>query len=237
MLNLLRAHRNNNVSAHARKVLLISIPLPIMRGMYKKIFCTMILSGSVLLTSCAVVPPPKNTENLCSIFTEYPTWYWDTENAARRWDVNIGTQMSIIYAESHFNADITPPREKLLGFIPWFHPTTAFGYSQALDHTWRDYQRNTTSYAANRNSFADSTDFIGWYTDSTRHALHTDYLSAGDLYLAYHEGLAGYRAHSYLRKPWLVKLSEEVQWRANIYNAQLETCSRRLPKKPWYWWG
>lgn len=202
-----------------------------------RILTLSIISLASLLTSCATVPPPRDPNDVCAIFKEYPTWYWDTENAAYRWDVNIGTQMSIIYAESHYSADVAPPRKKLLGFIPWSRESTAFGYSQALDHTWRNYQRSTASYAANRNSFADSTDFIGWYTTTMRHSLHTNYLSAGDLYLAYHEGLIGYERRSYLRKAGLVKLSEEVQWRANLYNEQLEMCAHRLPKKPWYWWG
>ena len=40
--------------------------------------------------------------------------------------------MSFVYQESSFKADARPEREKILGFIPWFRPSSAVGYSQAL---------------------------------------------------------------------------------------------------------
>ena len=71
--------------------------------------------------------------------------------------------MSFVYQESSFKADAKPERDKLLGVIPWFRPSTAVGYSQALTKTWEDYKDETGNNRANRKNFDDSADFIGWY--------------------------------------------------------------------------
>jgi hypothetical protein len=68
--------------------------------------------------------------------------------------------MSFVYQESSFQSDARPEREKLLGFIPWFRPSTAVGYSQALVNTWEDYKDETGNTRASRKDFADSADFI-----------------------------------------------------------------------------
>ena len=56
-------------------------------------------------------------------------------------------------------------REKLFGIIPWLRPSTAKGYSQALDETWEQYIDETGNTWARRGSFSDSADFIGWYAE------------------------------------------------------------------------
>ena len=168
------------------------------------------------------------------MFEQYPSWYWATKEAQHNWGVSPGTQLAIMYQESHFNPSIRPPRRYLLGFIPWFRPTTAFGYTQSLDHTWRRYQHATHSYAANRDDFSDATDFIGWYAYTMRTRLKVPFVSAEDFYLAYHEGTGGYIRKTYLKKPWLIQVARGVQRRADMYNAQIRRCAYRLPSKPWY---
>jgi len=52
-------------------------------------------------------------------------------------------------------------------------------------------------------------------------------------YLAYHEGHGGFRAKSYLKKPWLIKVAQKVKKRAGQYGTQLKRCKAEL-EKPWY---
>jgi hypothetical protein len=91
-----------------------------------------------LLSSCTELPP-KDTDNLCSIFREKNQWYDDAKQAAQRWGVSVPVLMAIMSQESNFVADAKPPRTWLLGFIPWFRPSSAYGYAQALDGTWADF--------------------------------------------------------------------------------------------------
>ena len=50
--------------------------------------------------------------------------------------------------------------------------STAKGYAQALDSTWRSYLQHNNLKQANRSSFASATDFIGWYLHMLSHNLH-----------------------------------------------------------------
>ncbi len=179
-------------------------------------------------------PPPRNNKNVCSIFKQYPSWYWDASKVRKRWGVPISVQMAIIYQESRFQATAKPARKKILWVIPWTRPTSAYGYSQAVDGTWKRYQKHTGKHGADRDTFSDAVDFIGWYASLVHRRLGISKRNARDLYLAYHEGLGGYSSGSYLKKQWLVRVANGVSTRAAIYRKQLLICEKKLPQKSWW---
>ena len=78
--------------------------------------------------------------------------------------------MAFVKQESAFVHNAKPPRKYALGFIPWGRLSSAYGYSQALDGSWDDYQDATGSWGR-RTSFEDSLDFMGWYMDQTQKEL------------------------------------------------------------------
>src|SRR5690606_28715647 len=78
-----------------------------------------------LLTGC-VTQPPRNINNVCHIFREYPKWYSDTLSVQHRWRVPVAVQMAILHQESKFNATAQPPRTHLFWVIPWTRPSTAY---------------------------------------------------------------------------------------------------------------
>ncbi|OGT30939.1 MAG: hypothetical protein A3E87_08140 [Gammaproteobacteria bacterium RIFCSPHIGHO2_12_FULL_35_23] len=187
-----------------------------------------------LLTSCAP-SPPNNIENICSIFKQYPSWYWDASSVQAEWGLPISVLMAIIYQESQFRANAAPPREKLLWIIPWKRPTSAYGYSQAINGTWKNYQLDTGRMSSNRDAFGDAASFVGWFTYQAHIKVGIPMNNAFELYLAYHEGIGGYQLKTYRSKPWLVTVAHKVQLRAQVYRAQLILCKNSLPKKPWWW--
>lgn len=172
--------------------------------------------------------PPKNQENICRIFREKEDWYQATLASARRWGVPIAVQMSIINQESSFVADAQPPRPLILGFIPWFRSSSAYGYPQAQDEAWADYQRQSGNGWADREDFADSCDFVAWYCAVSRNKLGLSTSDANSLYLAYHEGHGGFQRNSHLSKQWLLNTAQKVHQRALRYDAQLATCRQEL---------
>ncbi|OAJ34831.1 transglycosylase SLT domain-containing protein [Piscirickettsia salmonis] len=188
-----------------------------------------------MLAGCATAPP-QNINNICSIFREYPKWYWAAKDSRKKWGVPISAQMAIIYYESHFRYDARPPRTTLLGFIPWSRPTSAYGYAQATDGTWATYQRSTGNSRASRTDFADAIDFVGWYANRSYSRLGIAKNNAYSLYLAYHEGDGGYRKRTYLKKRWLLAKAHQVRNKANSYYHQLIQCESSLPKKSWWFW-
>jgi hypothetical protein len=182
----------------------------------RKIVILVLLS---LLTACANLPP-KNTENICSVFREKDGWYEDAQRTFKRWGVPIPVQMAIMHQESHFVADAQPPKSWFLGS----RPSSAYGYAQALDGTWDQYLKSAANSGADRDKFADASDFIGWYCDISANRLGVSRWDAKSLYLAYHEGHGGFQRKSHLSKPWLMRVADKVSRRASLFQGQLAGC-------------
>lgn len=193
-----------------------------------------LLVAAVLLAGC-VTAPPRTTSNICDIFYEKDDWFDDADHAFDRWGAPIHVQMAIIHQESRFIGDARPPRKRLLWFIPWTRVTSAYGYSQALDSTWDWYKRDSGNGWADRDSFADATDFVGWYIAKSHAELGLSKWNAYGQYLAYHEGQAGYRRGTYKGKSWLQRAAGRVNARAGRYAQQLQGCRNDL-ENPGYWW-
>ncbi len=186
-----------------------------------------VLGSLLLLASCATAPP-RDIDDACALFDQYEGWFADANTASQRWGVPLPVLLAIIRQESAFQADARPPRAWYLGFIPGPRPSSAYGYSQALDGTWDDYIAATGRHGADRDQFDDAVDFIGWYVNETARrngiAKHDVYHQ----YLAYHEGQGGFARRTYRNKPWLMKRASQVGQQAARYRAQLDRCKPRL---------
>ena len=188
----------------------------------------------VLVFSCSCATPPKNTKNLCEIFDEKGGWYKDAKRAYRRWGSPIPVMMAMMHRESSFKRKVKPPRKRILWIFPGPRPSTAYGYSQALETTWNIYKRETGRYGADRNDFDDAIDFLGWYNHKSHKECGIKPDDAYALYLAYHEGQGGFNRGTYKNKAWLKKAANEVASRARYYSKQLQGCQKRL-EGPWWW--
>ncbi len=193
-----------------------------------------LLTFSVLFVTGCATAPPQNPNNLCSIFKEKPGWHKSALSAEKKWGVPVHVPMSIIYQESSFKHDARPPKKYILGFIPNGRESTALGYSQALDGTWREYQRSTGNYGS-RTSFHDSMDFIGWYVSKTHRINKVSKWDAYAQYLNYHEGQGGYKKRTYAKKPWLVQVAKKVDRRSKTYSKQYASCKKSLSRGGWFW--
>lgn len=186
-----------------------------------------------LLVSGCVTPPPRDMNNVCNIFRQYPEWYRDTKDVEARWKVPVHVQMAIMHQESRFDAQAKPPRTKILWIIPWKRPSTAYGYAQALDGTWDLYKRTNGGLFSSRTRFSDGVDFIGWYANEAHRRAGVSRSDAYELYLTYHEGAGGYMRKTHLNKPWLIQVAHKVSARAQVYQAQLARCKQSL-SRAWY---
>lgn len=176
---------------------------------------------------------PKNLGNACSIFEENRSWFRAAADAEKRWGVPISVSMAFIYQESAFRSRAKPARSRILWIIPGPRPSNAYGYAQALDSTWADYQRSTGNSRAKRSSFDDAVDFVGWYNANSYRRNNIALHNARDLYLAYHEGNTGFERRSYADKQWLIDTAGRVQGNADRYQAQIDVCAEELGKN---WW-
>lgn len=190
----------------------------------------------VLLLSACATTPPTNPDNLCDIFFEKDGWYEQAKRTEQRWGVPIHVKMAIMRHESSFRHNAKPPRYYFLGFIPWGYISTAEGYSQALDGTWAWYKRENKHHRANRRSFDDSLDFIGWYVHTSKRQIGLSFDDAYSHYLAYHEGQTGFKKGTWKAKPNVQRYAQRVAATANSYKSQLNSCREGLDNRgPWWW--
>lgn len=192
------------------------------------------LFAAALLAGCSA-NPPRDPDNLCSIFRENSDWYEAALDMNKRWGTPIQVPMAIMYQESGFRHDAQPPMRWFLGVIPYGRASSAYGYSQAKTVTWDHYQRETGNGWSSRDDFADAIDFVGWYTNKTHQITGVSKWDARDQYLAYHEGWGGYRQGSYKHKAWLMRVADKVDRRARRYAGQYKQCRNDLDSGGWFW--
>lgn len=185
---------------------------------------TLILILLVAACGSSNYAPPRNLDNACSIVQQRPTYLRAMQRTENRWGVPVAVQMATIYQESKFIGNARTPHQFALGVIPMGRQSSAYGYGQALDGTWEEYQREHGGNRARRDDIHDATDFMGWYFTKSREDLGIPLHDARNQYLAYHEGRAGFARGSYRHKGWLLDVSNAVALRAVMYDTQLKTC-------------
>ena len=197
----------------------------------KKTLSAAIVSSSMVLSGCSTIggllnpfddggtPPPSQFANACKILDEREAWQEPVFEAAHKWGVSPGTILSFMRQESSFRHDARPldgqgrPR------------SSALGYSQALDGTWRDYEQ--VNGRGDRTDFADAADFIGWYLNVINRVVGVSRDNVRDLYLAYHDGPGGFQRGTWRSKGWLIDVAGRVESIALTYDEQLTGCHPR----------
>ena len=168
---------------------------------------------------------PAFLDDACAILRDRRGYGRAFAATERKWGVPVHVQMAIIHQESKFVSDARTPFRYALGVIPFGRQSSAYGYSQALDGTWKEYLAEE-GRGARRDRIRDATDFMGWYMDKSRRELGIPMTDARNHYLAYHDGRTGYRRGTWKRKGWLVNVSGKVAQRSAMYQGQLQSCPR-----------
>jgi len=182
----------------------------------------------VVVASCGSKssgPAPSKLDNACSILRERPEYRGAFRTAERRWGVPMHVQMATIHQESKFDPKARTPFRYVLSVIPMGRQSSAYGFSQALDGTWEEYQRKQRRFGARRDNINDAADFIGWYMSQSNRELGIRMNDTRNQYLAYHEGRTGYKRQTYRSKAWLIAVADKVQARGQTYQRQLQRCA------------
>jgi hypothetical protein len=194
------------------------------RNNFLKIVPVLLLMA--LCASCAT--PPRHINDVCAVFDQRDGWFNDWRAAATRAEKRYGVPVPVLMAtlrkESGFKAHARPPRTKLFGFIPWTRPSSAYGFSQALNGTWDQYKRESGNFAARRSSFADAADFVGWYHAKSAANLGIARNDTYNLYLAYYLGWTAYSRGDWKSQPGVQSYARATAEMANRYAGQLQGC-------------
>jgi len=184
------------------------------------------LVGLLALSACAGKPDRIN--DVCAVFAQNngwtSNWQRSANRASRKHGIPAHVLMATIRMESGFDGRARPPRKKILGFIPGKHISTAYGYSQALDGTWAEYQRETGDWSARRTNFADAVDFVGWYHGKSVRTLGIAPHDTYNLYLAYYSGHAGYARGSWRSNSAIQSYAKRTSDMAGRFAGQMQSC-------------
>lgn len=194
------------------------------------IICLPLLAS--MLVACAS-SPPSSVADICQVFEDRRAWYRAAKAAERRWNVPMSVNMAFIYQESSFRARAKPERNRFLWIFPGRRPSSAYGYAQALDETWQEYEEKSGNSRASRRNFEDAIDFVAWYNANSTRISNIANDDAMHLYYAYHEGNGGFQRGSYRDKPWLLDAAGRVQANSSRFALQLDSCRRELDKN-WF---
>lgn len=189
--------------------------------------------AAVILSACAGTAP-REQQNICRVLDQHPRWYDYAVDAEESWGVPKHILFSFVHFESSFRSNAKPPRDWFL-FIPLPRKSSAYGYAQAQDPAWDEYRDETgAGWFSDRDDMKDALDFIGWYNRRSSDELGISLWDPRNLYLAYHEGRAGYRSGAWRSKPQLLDVAERVDRQAREYGAQLRQCEDRFKCDAWY---
>lgn len=171
-------------------------------------------------------PSFREIENVCRLMKARPHWWSALLEAERRWQAPPHLTLAIIWRESSFIADARPLKERFYGFLPPQRLSSAYGYAQAIDGTWSWYLREAARRGARRETFADATDFIGWYLDRSRRQFGLAFDQVYDHYAAYHQGHSGYLRPEWRENPVVTVPARDVVRRSALYESQMAGCMK-----------
>ena len=176
-------------------------------------------------TSCSIFPTKKVSQHhACSLIESKRSWKRAVIKTERKWGISPGMQLSFILTESNFRPRAKTQKTYFLGFVPTGRLSSAFGYAQAIDSTWETYQKSSGNRFSSRTNFADSVDFVGWYTNETTKKLKIKKSDVVNQYLAYHQGHRGYLRGAFKKKPNLIQAAKRTEENALKYDNQLKRC-------------
>lgn len=136
----------------------------------------------IIISSCSEKTQVNDNMGACEILAQHSSWKKSLKTAQQNYNLPPAFAMAIIYQESRFNADA---KSKY---------SSAYGYAQAIDGTWKHFQQDVKSNAK-RNNFDDSVQFIGWYMSQLSKSLKLRMTDSKNLYMAYMLGATGFKRY------------------------------------------
>ncbi|MBD5784402.1 transglycosylase SLT domain-containing protein, partial [Francisella tularensis] len=102
----------------------------------------------LLLLSCSETTKIDTTAGVCEILKQHPNCKKSLKQSQAKYNLEPAFIMALIYQESRFDANA---KNKY---------SSAYGYAQEIDRTWKHFQQKVKA-TAKRNNFTDSIEFIG----------------------------------------------------------------------------
>lgn len=171
----------------------------------------------LLLLSCSETTNIDTNAGVCEILKQHPNWRKSLKQTQAKYKLEPAFVMALIYQESRFDANA---KNKY---------SSAYGYAQVIDSTWKHFQQQIKSNAK-RNNFDDSVKFIGWYMAQLSKILNIKMTDYSNLYMAYMLGATGFKRYkagtlkNHVKIAQDKKIALKVKDYTNLYKSQLRKC-------------
>lgn len=177
--------------------------------------------------------PTSDIHDACTLFKEKFDWYRYHHKVRTEHGIPIWMQLSFVHMESKFDPHAVPVKERRHGRVikTW---SSAKGYAQALNASWKEYTKARPSWWRSRHYYTDSVDFMGWYLHRCHRDAGISKVDPYNMYLCYHEGITGYKKGSYKKKKAIIEYAKKTDALARRYYAQLRQCETELRWKHGY---
>lgn len=188
-----------------------------MNSRKKIIYLTSIILASLAITSCSEETKVDNKLTACEILNDHPGWAKSLKKAEDTYKLPPAFAMGVMYQESRFKSNA-----KAVG-------SSAYGYAQAINSTWKHFQEDVKANAR-RDNFDDSVQFMGWYMAQLAKSAKLKMSESENLYMAYMLGATGfkrYKAGTFKNKAKIIedkKLAKKVKNFTSLYKSQLKKC-------------
>lgn len=180
---------------------------------------SIIISFILMLSGCEKA---INRHNMCALFKDNTAWYQYHKYYEQKYKVPMAITLAIIEKESGFKAHARPVKTWLIkNVIPWEYASSSYGYAQALNGSWSEFQKAHKGEYHVRSAYKSNVAFINWYL----HKYADRYKSVEDKYLIYHNGPY---SNPKKAKQSVLHYAKEVAKKANTYDKQLKQCKLEL---------
>ena len=173
------------------------------------------------MTGCSDKPNLKGVDlkNACQLLTHNKNWVSSLKQAKEKWGIPPSYALAIIYYESTFDPNTNP------------HGSSAYGYAQVIDTTWRNYEI-ATKHHAKRTNFDDSVLFLGWYFNHIKDQFDLNWNNPRRLYMSYITDEGAYirymsgNTKQQSQPNWTIARNEaqNVADLSELYHEQLNNC-------------
>ena len=168
--------------------------------------------------------------NVCAYYSKYPQRF----KVQKQYEAANALSMTDVHTLLELESSVTPyavpwKKQKRLGLTFLKAQSSAYGYAQVLNATWKDYEKSYPNLWLYRSSFYDSIHFVHWYHNAFHAILKASTLY--EFYLLYHDGPGRYQRGDALS----LSLAKKAHARANIQRKNWQDCKKSVEwRSNWY---
>ena len=182
---------------------------------------------TLLLSGCSLSINKKNQNNACEYLYDNPYISHSIQSMTPS-TKKQALFLAFIRYESNNDPYARPVKYWLIkNWVPWEYHSSAKGYAQSTEATWKDFNTQMADQVNYRHSYYSNIAFINWYITTKNETIESDDYFY-EAYFLYHDGKKGYANKRKNRSNTLKDYAKKISSTAKSYHAQLKDCKKAI---------